>query len=86
MVDSLARRSVKSEVDHLGKVAWNEQADLSGGQTVVAHLALVGQEGDDVSRGRSRRCGDVVDDLVLQPLQAGLFLGTFSSHGVLMLE
>lgn len=50
VVDSLARRSVKSEVDHLGKVAWDEQADLSGGQTVVAHLAFVGQEGDDVSR------------------------------------
>jgi len=48
---------------------------------VVAHLAFVGQEGDDVRCGRPWGVGDVVDDLVLESFQTGFLLGTFSSHG-----
>lgn len=86
MVDSFPRRGVEAEVDHLRKVSGDEQANLARGQSVIAHFAFVGQEGNDVGRRCTRHRSDVIDNFMLQPLQAGLFLGTFSSHGGLVLK
>ena len=80
MVDSLPRRGVQAETDQIGQVQGDEQPDFAGGQTVVSHLTFVGQEGDDVRRRCAGGVRHVVDDFVLQPLQASFLLGTFSSH------
>ena len=82
MVNSLTRRGIEPEVDQFGEVPRNEQTNFSGGQTVVSHFSLVRQKRHDVGCGRPRCRRDIVHDFVLQPLKTGLFLGTFSSHGV----
>ena len=50
MINSLSSRGIQLKSDQFRQMQGDEQADLSGRQSVISHFALVGQEGDDVRR------------------------------------